>query len=69
MNNSLEVLSTWTMVGEALAFLRPHNMLRLQETLWLHIIIIVYQGGQVPISKHLPYFCYINFYIWILFQF
>ena len=69
MNNDLVVLSTWTMVGEAIAALRPPNMPRVQETLWLHIIIIVYYGGQVPKSKQLPYFCYVDFYILILFQF
>ena len=50
------------MVGEALAALQPHNMLRVQETLWLHIIIIAYYGGQVPKSNQLPNFCYVDFY-------
>ena len=67
MNNFLEVLSTLTMAGKELAALRPHNMHRVQETLWLHIIKIVYYGGQVPQSKQLPYFCYVDLYIWILF--
>ena len=47
MNNYLVVLSTWTMVGETLAALRPHNMLRALVTLWLRFIIIVYHGANI----------------------